>query len=433
MRVPKYCRNGDGRAFVAHPSIPTKSHRLYLGTWGTKASREQYEKWVTDFLTAAELEAETRNSGSPVPEEKPTVAMLAVKYLAHARIYYSKNGVPTKEHGEMETAIGHVIDVLAAVPGEELGPRHIRKLQNHLIKLGYRRGVINLRVGRAKRFVKWCCQEELIPPSVYQGLLVVDGLRRGRSDAKESVKVKPVPRPHFLALQPFMSPPIRAMSMVQLLAGMRPAEACIMRPMDITPRGDVWLYRPESHKTVDSGRTLVKAITREAQEILRPFLEGCAPDQYIFRPELTKEWRYSRRTVTMKPERKTPVYPSELKARAARKAERARARRGRKWGERYNTDSYRRAISYARTLAAKNGVVVPHWHPHQLRHTIATEISHAIGEQAAQVWLGHASLNTTAIYTERDIEELVTVARRVAKLSEEKQPPAQSAAEDPRD
>ena len=42
------------------------------------------------------------------------------------------------------------------------------------------------------------------------------------------------------------------------------------------------------------------------------------------------------------------------------------------------------------------------WHPHQLRHTAATEIRRTFGIEAAQVVLGHANIATTEIYAEKD-------------------------------
>ena len=50
------------------------------------------------------------------------------------------------------------------------------------------------------------------------------------------------------------------------------------------------------------------------------------------------------------------------------------------------------------------------WHPHQIRHTAATEIRRTFGLEAAQVALGHASADVTQLYAERDLE----LARQVA-------------------
>ena len=58
-------------------------------------------------------------------------------------------------------------------------------------------------------------------------------------------------------------------------------------------------------------------------------------------------------------------------------------------GERYDTNSYRRAIEYGLKKAKKAGFAVPHWHPHQLRHNRGTEVRRKYGIEAAQVSLGH--------------------------------------------
>jgi integrase len=56
----------------------------------------------------------------------------------------------------------------------------------------------------------------------------------------------------------------------QRLTGCRPGEVCILRPFDLDMTGDVWLYRPESHKTEHHDRDRIVAIGPKAQDILRP-------------------------------------------------------------------------------------------------------------------------------------------------------------------
>ena len=54
------------------------------------------------------------------------------------------------------------------------------------------------------------------------------------------------------------------------------------------------------------------------------------------------------------------------------------------------------------------------WHPHQLRHTAATEIRRAFGLEAAQLALGHSSAQVTdAVYAERDGSKVAEIMRRV--------------------
>ena len=100
---------------------------------------------------------------------------------------------------------------------------------------------------------------------------------------------------------------------------------------------------------------------------MRPFLDRGA-DVYLFSPKEAYAWHCQHRQANGRPRRKTPVYPSELRARERAKM----ARRGRKpkrpKRSHYDTDSYRRAIAYGFRRARKAGVVIPHWHPNQLRH-----------------------------------------------------------------
>jgi integrase len=69
---------------------------------------------------------------------------------------------------------------------------------------------------------------------------------------------------------------------------------------------------------------------------------------------------------------------------------------------------YRRAISRACALAG-----VPEWHPHQLRHTAATELRRAYGVEATRIVLGHASLDATEIYAEADVHRARQIAFEV--------------------
>ncbi len=93
-------------------------------------------------------------------------------------------------------------------------------------------------------------------------------------------------------------------------------------------------------------------------------------------------------------------------------------------GNRYTTNTYRRAIHRAVALANKKraeeaekaGIEVellPKWSPNRLRHTAATEIRRQFGLEAAQVTLGHASADVTEIYAEKDLALAAEVARKI--------------------
>ncbi len=53
------------------------------------------------------------------------------------------------------------------------------------------------RVACIKRMFRWAASEELVPVSVYQARLTIEGLKRGRSGAKETGRVPAVPDNYF--------------------------------------------------------------------------------------------------------------------------------------------------------------------------------------------------------------------------------------------
>ena len=72
-----------------------------------------------------------------------------------------------------------------------------------------------------KRCFRWAAGEKLIPASVFHDLQTVEGLRYGRSQAKETEPVEPVPVEDVEATLPFLPPVVADMVRVQLATGMR--------------------------------------------------------------------------------------------------------------------------------------------------------------------------------------------------------------------
>lgn len=232
--------------------------------------------------------------------------------------------------------------------------------------------------------------QQLVPPAVHQALEAIEGLRRGKSEAKESSPVKPVPLANVDAIQSSVSRQVWAMIQLQLATAARPGEIVIMRPIDINMAGNVWSYTPSTHKTEHYGHSRTIFIGPRGQEIIRPFLSGRAVDAFLFSPAEA----YAERREKLHAERKTPAgygnSPGTNRKHRPRKTP----------GEFYDVSSYRRAIA---TACHKSGV--PHWHPHQLRHNAATRLRREFGIEAARVILGHRSAGITEIYAEQDQEK----------------------------
>jgi site-specific recombinase XerD len=193
---------------------------------------------------------------------------------------------------------------------------------------------------------------------------------------------------------------------------MRPCEVVLLRGCDIDRSEDVWSYEPYTHKNRWRGHRRLIPLGPKAQAILQPYLDR-DPDAFLFSPKDAEEWRIQQQAARAGRNRKTRIYPCELRSRELRKQRRRKRSRRRPPGDRYDTASYRRAIEYAIQRARKSGIAVEHWHPNQLRHAKATELRKQHGLEAAQVVLGHARADVTELYAERN----VALAREIAKQS----------------
>jgi len=281
-----------------------------------------------------------------------------------------------------------------------------------MVQQDWSRGYVNSSIGCIKRMFKWAVEQELVPPSTYHGLQAVAGLRKGRSDARETQAIRPVSDEHVEAVLPFLNSAQRAMVQLQRLTGMRPGEVCIMRPCDVD-RGNpkTWAYRPGSHKTEHHEIERLVFLGPRAQELLQPFLFR-DPGAYCFSPREMMEGHW----VELRRRRRTKVQPSQ----------RCRKRRRPKKlpGERYTVGSYEHAITRACKRADKKThevhpeipreeILIPHWHPNQLRHSRATEIRREAGLDAARVVLGHRSPQVTEVYAEIDVNKAAEVMARL--------------------
>ena len=212
------------------------------------------------------------------------------------------DGEPSAEHNSFKYAMSLLQHLFGGLPAVDFGPKSLKALREamirpmqwtdpvpgptgkckHHVHSAWSRKHANHQIGRVKHIFKWATAEELIPPSIYHGLLSVDGLRRGRSEARETEPVRPAPPAMVAQVLEFLPSPVRAMVELEAITGARGGELCIMRGCDIdTSNADCWVYRPTAHKTAHHGHERRVPFGKRCQEIIKPFLKA-NPQSFLF-------------------------------------------------------------------------------------------------------------------------------------------------------
>lgn len=359
----------------------------YLGRYGSLESYRKYLDLLSGWIT--EKFGEVTPQAADDSARGYAISDLILAYWNHAKTYYVKRGQPTDEQDGIRAALRPLRQLYGHKAAAEFGPRDLKVVREAMIDADLSRKVVNQYVERIKRMFRWGVENELVPLPVFHAITEVAGLRKGRSRARETTPVRPVPTGDVEAVLPFLSTVLRAMVEFQRLTGSRPGETCLLRPGDIDRSGAVWCYRPHSFKTEHHEGERRVFIGPHAQAVLMPWLLR-SPDAYCFSPRESVRTEKSDSGADMQ-SLKGPKKP----------------RVGRR-GECYTTDSYRRAVARA---CERAGVEV--WAPNQLRHNCATDLRQRYGLEAAQTVLGHRKADVTQIYAERDFQRAEAIMREI--------------------
>lgn len=408
--------------------IVTLSGRDHLlGPHGSKESRAKYDRLIAEWLANGRRATYQNAQGI-------TVSRVIAEFWAHVKTYYvTPEGTPSGEVENFRVVLAPLRRLYGGTIATEFGPRALKAVQQEMVRMGWCRTYINRQTGRLKHVFKWASSAELVPPTVYHGLLTVPGLRKDKTDAREADPVKPVPVEWVEETLKHVNRQVEAMIRLQLASGMRPGEVCSIRTCDVETTGKVWTYKPAQHKTAHHGHERVIYLGPQAQQILGDWLR---PDMtaYLFSPREAEE---ERRTA-LSEKRKTPASCGNgIGTNRVKDPTKTPS-------DRYTVSSYRQAIGMAcdaafpppqhlaRLRVPGNGRKLKstrwetskewkarlgpqkwaelqawredrRWHPHQLRHTAATRLRKQYGLEAARVVLGHRSSAVAEVYAEIDL------------------------------
>lgn len=341
-QIPSYRKQSSRRGDRAFVSLNGRKH--YLGEYDSPESKEYYERLVAEWVL--------NSRQAPVDFEDITIIELIARFWKFAQSYYLKpDGTLTSAVATYRQALRPLKELYGSMYVRDFGPMALKAVRQRMIDKGWTRKSINAMVSRVRRVFRWGVENELVPPDVFQALQAVSGLRCGRTEARESNPVKPVPVAQIEAIRPYVSRQIWAMVQLQLLTAARSGELVKIRAIDLNMNDKIWIYSPAEHKTAHHGHKRNIYIGPQAQKVIEPFLQNRPVDAYLFSPS---EAEAERRSLLHK-NRKTPI------ARGNRPGTNQKENPQLSPGGYYSRDSYRRAV---RRACIKVGFAP--WHPHQL-------------------------------------------------------------------
>ncbi len=183
-RPPAYCRQREtDRADRAYVRIDGR--KIKLGVYGSPQSRRKYAELIDDW-------EQSSTSTAPETADDPTVSEVILAYLQHAERYYRQaDGAAGREYEMTVDVCRYVRGQAGCLLAVKFGPKKLKSVRQELIDACLSRKYINKQIDRVRRMFRWAAEEELVPAHVPQALSMVAGLRRGRTDARETQPTPP--------------------------------------------------------------------------------------------------------------------------------------------------------------------------------------------------------------------------------------------------
>lgn len=413
MQIPTLRRHSAAQqAYVRHGG-----KQIYLGVWPPGEARPSPEAEAAYRRFVARLAADAEPARESVARGSCKVSGLTLLYLDYAERKYVKDGEDTRQIDRIRGAVGVLVElhgptvvddlqvddlelVQAAMQnrpcgtcrGSGRGPKQACKRCDGVGRRCWVRRLINQSMACLRQMFRWGARRGLLRAETAARLDLVEPLRVGQG-GREVPKVKPVTDAVLAATLEHLGPVPAGMVRLQLLAGMRPQEVCLLTLAQIDRDGidpdgiehvGVWIYCPARHKTQHHGATRTIFLGPLAQALLAPLIVGLSPEEYVFSP------RRAVQDMLTESGRKVASSPVRLP------------------GDHYTAATYGRAVARACLRAG-----VPRWSPNQLRHLAATRIRAATDLDTAGTVLDHAHLETTRIYAEQARAKAAEIMRRM--------------------
>ena len=373
-----------GYYFVRYTDPATKKRRdKTFGSDKAEANR-LYKGWLLDYLKATGSTDSTPQPARPaVSKNSNSVSDLVVRYLKWRQPMMDPGSF--KDHERAGTLLREMFGRLTV---KEFGVPQFEQLIECMIGRGWALRTINVRIGVVKVIFRYALKHDEIDGNQFHRLdSGVDKIRSDDRRVKPAKKIPPVPVDVVERTLPYLTPMVRDIVQVQLLAGMRAAEACRMRFDELSWSDSGALrYRPVKHKNANRGKNRKITLGPKAQAILATY--GVTPE-VIESGELPREYVFDPRDTDR------------------RKSEFSKPRFRKKAKPCFSSVRYTIEIKAGVDRAIATGAIMEseRWKSNMLRHRALTDTRRDYGLDAAQVMGGHSDAKTTQRYAEPDDSE----------------------------
>lgn len=312
-----------------------RGRAYYLGKSGTPESRAAY----VELIKKLQAEGEGQESGPATG----TVAQVVALWTIHASTECSPEEVVN-----YRVALRPVVELYGTRRVAEFDALALRRAQQHMATLGWRRNFINRAIIRVRTVWRWAEMEQLVGAGTWAALRAVPPLGRPRQGLTESPRVQPVEwwraaRTAFLG----SAPGLRLWILLAWWTGARPDElACLTGSMIDQ---ETWSARLDAHKNAWRNQERVLYFGPESQALLVERLASLSASTDLICPDGN--------------------------------------------GDRFNRRSLYQALGRACKRAG-----VERFHLYQLRHAFRVRVSRLVGMDGARALMGHRSIDTTSRY-----------------------------------
>ncbi len=186
---------------------------FYLGKYKSKASWEEYNRIIAEFLANGKKLPPTRSNNDISIEE------LAARFLEYAESYYVKNGKQTFTVTHCRLALSPLVQHYGQNSVGQFGPLSLVFLRDKWVERKIARQTVNRWVDIIRQAFRWGVAHELVDSGILHALESVDNLKAGRTTAHEYQAIKPVSNEIIEKTLPHC-PPIIA-DMIRLLVRQR--------------------------------------------------------------------------------------------------------------------------------------------------------------------------------------------------------------------